>query len=159
MVSSCLIYAIQRHPKRHNCGFNYLRQTVKLETAERLIHGFGLMIKTHPSIFMKRTHVEKSPKCEKRGLVVTTSVCVFAMAWSWSTKKNRYTDMFDQIFVSSLLVTAWIRTKLPMNCGHFLIYCAFWVIIIPDLSTRALWQIPSQKPSSLAGRNLERNIR
>jgi hypothetical protein len=37
-----------------------------LETAESLIHGFGLMIKTHLSFFMKRTHVEKSPKCEKK---------------------------------------------------------------------------------------------
>jgi hypothetical protein len=33
-----------------------------------------------------------------------------------------------------------------------------WVLIIPDPSTRAVWQIPAEMPSSEAGRNLVRNV-
>jgi hypothetical protein len=48
-----------------------------------------------------------------------------------------------------------------MHCDHSLIYCAFpiWVLIVPDSSTRALWQQREERPNSEEGRNMARNFR
>jgi hypothetical protein len=37
------------------------------------------------------------------------------------------------------------------------VVCPHWVLIIPDLSTRAVWKIPAETSSSKEGRNLARN--
>jgi hypothetical protein len=42
--------------------------------------------------------------------------------------------------------------KCPMHCDHFLISCVpIWVLIIPDSSTRDLWQVSAETPTSKSG--------
>jgi hypothetical protein len=56
-----------------------------------------------------------------------------------------------------LFVTGWNHTMLPMHCDYFSsIVRPIWALIFPGSSTRTVWQIPAETPSSETGRNLAR---
>jgi hypothetical protein len=57
-------------------------------------------------------------------------------------KKEKRNNYGSSLLHCKATVTGWYRTKRPMHCDHFQIYCEFpiWHLIIPYSSTTAHWQ-------------------
>jgi hypothetical protein len=77
------------------------------------------------------------------------------MGWEFNQGHSKY---YRTLLLFN--VTGWYRTKRPMHCDNFLIYCEspyeFWSLLIhpPEFSSKY-----QQTPSSESVRNLARNVR